>query len=214
MRTTTPDPLAEQYYHLSPYSWCGNNLINNIDTDGKKYKVITQKDKKIVKAKIYTNKKSYNSAKNAADFWNKQKDKTYTSKDGITYKVEFQIEVELANNPEKSASKDEIGNSYEIGEVPDKNKRKDVQQNGITYGNKYSIIIPEKADGQTGAHEIGHQLSAEHDSSGIMTVDANNSNRSDEVTQNNIDCIIESYSPPKQPEKTKLEEFISNILGK
>jgi len=103
IRTTTPDPLAEQYYHLSPYSWCGNNLINNIDTDGKKYKVITQKDKKIVKAKIYTNKKSYNSAKKAADFWNKQKDKTYTSKDGITYKVEFQIEVELANNPEKSA---------------------------------------------------------------------------------------------------------------
>lgn len=128
--------------------------------------------------------------------------------------MEFQIEIEITNNPEKNALKDEIGNSYEIGEVPDKNKRKDVQQNGITYGNKYSIIIPEKADGQTGAHEIGHQLSAEHDSSGIMTVYANNSNKSDEVTQNNIDCIIESYIPPKQPEKTKLEEFISNILGK
>ena len=34
VRTTTLDPLAEQYYHLSPYSWCGNNNIANIDETG------------------------------------------------------------------------------------------------------------------------------------------------------------------------------------
>ena len=34
MRTTTMDPLAEKYYHLSPYAWCGNDPINAIDPYG------------------------------------------------------------------------------------------------------------------------------------------------------------------------------------
>ena len=34
MRTTTIDPYAESYYHISPYAWCGNNPINVIDQHG------------------------------------------------------------------------------------------------------------------------------------------------------------------------------------
>lgn len=34
MRTTTMDPLAEKYYHISPYAWCGNNPVNAIDING------------------------------------------------------------------------------------------------------------------------------------------------------------------------------------
>lgn len=33
-RTTTMDPLAETYYGTSPYAWCGNNPISNVDLDG------------------------------------------------------------------------------------------------------------------------------------------------------------------------------------
>ena len=33
-RTTTMDPLAENYYHISPYAWCGNNPIAFVDIDG------------------------------------------------------------------------------------------------------------------------------------------------------------------------------------
>ena len=36
MRATTMDPMAEQYYHISPYAWCGNNTIRNIDINGKR----------------------------------------------------------------------------------------------------------------------------------------------------------------------------------
>jgi RHS repeat-associated protein len=49
MRTTTIDPYAEKYYHISPYAWCGNNPICNVDVTGMKYKVVTQKNTKIVK---------------------------------------------------------------------------------------------------------------------------------------------------------------------
>ncbi len=37
MRTTTIDPLAEKYYSISPYAWCGNNPVNAIDPDGMYY---------------------------------------------------------------------------------------------------------------------------------------------------------------------------------
>ena len=34
MRTTTMDPLAEKYYDVSPYAWCGNNPKNAVDLKG------------------------------------------------------------------------------------------------------------------------------------------------------------------------------------
>jgi hypothetical protein len=34
MRTTTPDPLAEKYYDISPYAWCANNPVRFVDPDG------------------------------------------------------------------------------------------------------------------------------------------------------------------------------------
>lgn len=33
-RTTTMDPLAEKYYPISPYAWCGNNPVRFVDPDG------------------------------------------------------------------------------------------------------------------------------------------------------------------------------------
>ena len=34
MRTTTMDPMAEKYYHISPYVWCGNNPMAFVDPEG------------------------------------------------------------------------------------------------------------------------------------------------------------------------------------
>ena len=33
-RTTTMDPHAERYYPTSPYAWCGNNFVRNVDLNG------------------------------------------------------------------------------------------------------------------------------------------------------------------------------------
>ena len=35
-RWTTPDPLAEKYYGISPYAFCNNNPVNFVDPDGRK----------------------------------------------------------------------------------------------------------------------------------------------------------------------------------
>ena len=34
-RWTTPDPLAEKYYGISPYAFCNNNPVNFVDLDGR-----------------------------------------------------------------------------------------------------------------------------------------------------------------------------------
>jgi RHS repeat-associated protein len=41
---TTIDPLAEKYYSVSPYVYCGNNPINMIDPDGRSTRVAQNED--------------------------------------------------------------------------------------------------------------------------------------------------------------------------
>ena len=43
-RTTTMDPLCEKYYNISPYAWCGNNLVNAEDPDGRIVRVNVDDD--------------------------------------------------------------------------------------------------------------------------------------------------------------------------
>jgi len=43
-RTTTPDPLSEKYYSISPYAWCANNFINFIDPTGMKIDSLKQEE--------------------------------------------------------------------------------------------------------------------------------------------------------------------------
>lgn len=47
MRTTTMDPLAEKYYHISPYAWCGNDPINRFDPDGRDIRWESGRERKI-----------------------------------------------------------------------------------------------------------------------------------------------------------------------
>ena len=39
---TQQDPMAEKYYHLSPYVYCGNNPVNAFDPDGKKVQIVAR----------------------------------------------------------------------------------------------------------------------------------------------------------------------------
>jgi hypothetical protein len=42
-RFLSMDPLAEKYYHLSPYAYCAGDPVNFVDPDGREWK--TEKDK-------------------------------------------------------------------------------------------------------------------------------------------------------------------------
>jgi hypothetical protein len=64
MRFTTPDPLAEKYYSVSPYAYCSNNPVKYIDPDGRLVKFAPKvsqdfKDKFTATVK-YMNSKSTN----------------------------------------------------------------------------------------------------------------------------------------------------------
>ena len=63
-------------------------------------------------------------------------------------------------------------------------------------------VRPEKAEETTGAHEIGHILGLDHYDEGIMTPHPSDPGRTDEVTQENVDDIIES-DEKKQEEEQK-----------
>ena len=67
MRTTTMDPLAEKYYHISPYAWCGNNPVKYIDPDGREIKWESKKEEKVYRRyKKIVNSRERRAAKNVA----------------------------------------------------------------------------------------------------------------------------------------------------
>ena len=45
MRWMTMDPLAEKYYHISPYAYCAGNPVNLVDPDGMQWYLCTHEDK-------------------------------------------------------------------------------------------------------------------------------------------------------------------------
>ena len=47
-RWTSMDPLAERYYSISPYAYCGNNPVNFIDPDGMKITICYDKKNSLI----------------------------------------------------------------------------------------------------------------------------------------------------------------------
>ena len=50
-RWTSPDPLCEKYYHLSPYVFCLNNPVNCVDPDGRDGVLIIDKENQVITVK-------------------------------------------------------------------------------------------------------------------------------------------------------------------
>ena len=43
-RFSTIDPLAEKYYHLSPYAYCAGDPVNLVDPDGRKWETVNDEN--------------------------------------------------------------------------------------------------------------------------------------------------------------------------
>ena len=139
---------------------------------------------------------SYSSAYKAASFWNKQSGYTYPDKNGTQYAVKFNITVRRENAKgadwKNIAVADDIGNSYELGEIKQTHPDPNVSINGYADKRKHVTVKFDRANTETGIHEIGHTLGMEHADQGIMTAEANDANRKKPIPQENINQMIEN----------------------
>lgn len=88
------------------------------------------------------------------------------------------------------ADADNTGNTYSIGSVTQDKEGYTV--NGTTAKNKYVTVTEDSRNTNTGQHELGHTLNMDHTEEGVMAPVSSDSNVSNEVTQENIDQMIEN----------------------
>jgi RHS repeat-associated protein len=180
-RFTTPDPLAEKHYSISPYAYCANNPVNAIDPTGEDYIIyIDLETKRItVTATYYAATQDLKSAEKAAEDWNNQSDQFfYKTRNGNKFKVNFDITVSEVKTDanlsftEKrdavlaSTNADRSGNANAYIVVPE--DRMDDNLNGRTVNGKYISVKESRSATETGAHEMGHSLGLVHGGSGLM----------------------------------------------
>ncbi len=200
---TSVDPLAEKYYHLSPYAYCANNPVNAIDSDGRDYRLIfNQEDKTItIYAVYYTNANSMEYAKQSANILNSQSGIfNYQLKVGETkekYTINFNIEVKVIDT---SSYPNEMAGFHDILQKDNSgaanvfllSPKLDKGVNGRTVQGNYIRINQDHHSIETGAHEIGHSLGLFHNNSGLMTAESSNPLRSQTLKRNDIKSIVSS----------------------
>ncbi len=202
----TMDPLAEKYYSISPYAYCGGNPVNMIDVNGCDYNVYYDIENNliIISATYYANEESFEYAQQSVEFWNNLS-RQYTI-DGMSVvfdlsvvKAEFTVQdaTDMYNAVDDNNRIDGTGEAN----VFFKNKL-DSNVNGKTYKGSFISISNDLSDGYkryTGAHEIGHSLGLVHSYSGLMTASAVDSQRKDgSISPKQISAIVRNayYSTP------------------
>ena len=191
------DPLADKFIDKTPYLYCEGNPILLIDPDGNACKISVFCGTITIRATYYVSKKDYSSALKAIGFWNSQKDLKYVSKEGKTYSVRFRLDVRKSYDLSNDATNDEVGNSYRVVATIGKNKNGDIVT-GRVKDNKNIEVANNYKFSTTGAHEVGHTLmnngnqDDEHTMDGIMTEASNDPNRSESVSQETVNNIVET----------------------
>lgn len=201
-RWLVPDPLSEKYYDVSPYAYCAGDPVNLVDPDGLKFTRKWGKNTITVSATINADKKSFESAKQAAQYWNNRKTDSYI-KDGKQYSVKYKISIMPV-----SKKIDDL-NSYEVkpeGSVIDpksgerltgrtmKNKDYNVSKiSHIEIDEAWSKTQPGTGEiSSTGAHEIGHSLGIKDHTEGTLMSASQDENRTLDINQEQVNTIIES----------------------
>ncbi len=183
-RFHTTDPMAEKYFSMTPYGYCGNNPIKYVDPTGNDLEISIDNEKKTisVRANFYYNSSQlaqgydFNTIKkgfqNAMNTWSENIKTAFDNMqfEGFSVNVQFEWKevdikdatgVKAINIIEAAAEADPIGNS--IVHVEKTNPRSEVK------GTKHLVANMEKAaadpymffgidgyDGNTAMHEIGH----------------------------------------------------------
>ena len=104
-RFTTMDPMAEKYYSVSPYAYCGNNPVKYIDPDGKDGVISIYGDNIRISANIILTGPHANSRlagiykAGIMNTWGKRNSYEYQGK---TYNLSWDVNVRAAYNGEET----------------------------------------------------------------------------------------------------------------
>ncbi len=183
-RWSTPDPLSEKYYSISPYAYCAGNPVNLVDPEGKKYTMSIEDNQITIKAVYYTLKDDAEYIQKATEYFNNLSGKYYfTDGDGKQYKVVFELSVEIVedeNNLKNSGLNMAIGRNPDSGNtfqiLPDESFNEST--NGKTRGGRDIAVRNSRKDSSTVLHEVGHTLGWNHTVDGLMKSTADRSNDS------------------------------------
>ena len=219
-RWLTQDPLAEKYYSQSPYNYCVNNPVMFVDPEGEEHRVsYNHRNRTItVYATYYTNIESIKSLTQAIKFYNSRTNDKYTYS-GQEYSIIYNLSyVKVSNSTLNKEVKDLLTspyqNIYKIVDNIDNNTDKIGVISGQAIGHKIIEINEKYKDNPTtGAHEIGHTLylvpTDQHSKTGLMTP-YNDASRTAELTQENINNMIESA---KLDFWERVKNFVYNFLN-
>lgn len=197
---SSPDPLMEKYYSVSPYAYCAGNPANFYDMDGMDRRVTTKSNTIIISAKYYVDHGKFNGISTydafykAAKFLNSITGLTY-SKGGVHYNISFNIEVQYSYN-KKNAAQKELGANFVVidesqwyidGVLGGANGGKEVMVHNKQLGN-LGVILHEMLHSMGAAIEKGPNGEDPHEETGLMTKSVEQQTL--EITQKTIYDII------------------------
>ena len=172
-RFTTPDPLSEKYYSISPYAYCANNPVNAIDPRGDSIWFTNDQNNIIMHVIGKIINVSSNSGVDLKSAAKRISDQLISSFKGTVDGASFSTEVNLT----VAGSMDDVVDSDHVFALADMNSMEIKTANGIEkqtpngasndYGGKVAFIDADyfsgpldRTVGNTGpivaAHEFGH----------------------------------------------------------
>ncbi len=184
-RFATVDPMAEKYYSMSPYAYCGNEPISRIDPDGKDWRIQTHynKDTGKIEYKITVRAALINNSSNQELDMKKltelivnQVNTAYTSSSDDEFVSTIDLQLRAVN------SVDDIKEYEHVLQIVDQDeltKKSGSVVMAETYESHLDIKVGMKAisnmlnkdDNRTFAHELGHSGGLKHrmDVGNLMT---------------------------------------------
>ena len=208
---TGQDPLAESYYYISPYAYCGGDPMNYVDYNGDVRQLVINQQKKtiVVKAKYYYTIGATERVIAAIKLYNSLKGLSYTDPSGNEYAVSFQLTSERVSNPQHEASRDHLSNYIILTKDLPKNTSGETSN---SKNNRYiRVSVKEENSMFNLAHEIGHTLGAaltidgkdNHAEEGLMVKYVTSKKRGYYLDQKSVNEIIEMGKGPTQYSNNK-----------
>ena len=224
---TSPDPLAEKYYSISPYAYCANNPLKFVDPDGKEIIILSEIIDGRKKLSIDVSGKVKNST--STDYSHEQlqeyanrlmssiSEKYSGSGENIDYSCNVNLTVASSDNPVTSS--DHVFNIVEQGSVQGYegnlnaagstrigSMTVDLSQNIVDvfpaqYG-EYSGTGKSLAGNatleRTGSHEFGHTAGLKHSTdSNNLMKQTRDPNAGMKITEDQILKIVNDYNNDK-----------------